>query len=131
MLILVISNLSMSDLYPLVILSNIDKLCTTTEEDTTKVFSSRAVDEKVSFDLYKATRRYDNIIAMFTDSRDQRGAGDLAQHDPTYQELQHTSGMQRCNGHPHTEGSEADTEVLPGLSGGQDSHEEREPKVVQ
>ena len=39
----------MSDLYPLVILSKIDKLCTTTDEDTTKVFYSRAVDDKVSF----------------------------------------------------------------------------------
>ena len=38
-----------SDLYPLVILTKIDKLCTTTEENTTKVFSSRAVDEKVSY----------------------------------------------------------------------------------
>ena len=46
----------MSDLYPLVVLTKIDKLCTTTEEDTTKVFSSRAVDEKVSFYLYKATK---------------------------------------------------------------------------
>ena len=47
----------MSDLYPLVILTKIDKLCTTTEEDTTKVFTSRAVDEKVSFYLHKATKK--------------------------------------------------------------------------
>ena len=112
----------MSDLYPLVVLTKIDKLCTTTEEDTTKVFSSRAVDEKVSFYLYKATKHH-AIITMLTDSRDQRGAGDLTQHDPSYQELHHTGGMPRCHGHPHTEGSEADTEGIPGLSGGQNSHE--------
>ena len=41
----------MSDLYPLVILTKIDKLCTTTDDDTTKVFYSKAVDEKVSLDL--------------------------------------------------------------------------------
>ena len=46
---IVFLNLPMSDLYPLVVLTKIDKLCTTTEEDTTKVFSSRAVDDKVSF----------------------------------------------------------------------------------
>ena len=53
----------MSDLYPLVILTKIDKLCTTTEEDTTKVFTSRAVDEKVSFYLHKATKK--QLIHVF------------------------------------------------------------------
>ena len=82
----------MSDLYPLVVLTKIDKLCTTTEEDTTKVFSSRAVDEKVRFYLHKTMKKH-GIFVMLTDPGDQRGVGDLAQHDPTYQELQHSGGV--------------------------------------
>ena len=46
--------INVSDLYPLVILTKIDKLCTTTDEDTTKVFYSKAVDEKVSLGSSKS-----------------------------------------------------------------------------
>ena len=52
----------MSDLYPLVILTKIDKLCTTTDDDTTKVFYSKAVDEKVSLDLQKATNKQELLL---------------------------------------------------------------------
>ena len=56
----------MLDLYPLVVLTKIDKLCTTTEEDTTKVFSSRAVDDKVSSSCIKLeTELSKNVIGMF------------------------------------------------------------------
>ena len=68
---------------------------------------------------------------MLTDPGDQRGVGDLAQHDPTHQELQHTGGVQQCHGHPRSESSQADTEILPGLPGGQDSQEKRDHEVVQ
>lgn len=73
----------------MVILTKIDKLCTTTDEDTTKVFYSRAVDDKVSFFSFMKQ----NMNSLLTDPGDQRGAGDLAQHDPTYQELQHSGGV--------------------------------------
>ena len=73
----------------MVILTKIDKLCTTTDEDTTKVFYSRAVDDKVSFFSFMKQ----NMNSLLTDPGDQRGAGDLAQHDSTYQELQHSGGV--------------------------------------